>query len=130
MKTVRPNRRQMLELCISRGMLLGATALSHSQLLVAWQKAEAAANKPTPAEVLGPFFRKGAPDNRILRAPGDAGFPFEGVGQSHGYREGSLSRGRKSTSGMLTTTAYTTREATATEPSSLPTAKACMPSIR
>lgn len=81
MNTVKPNRRQMLELCISRGMLLGATALSHNQLLAAWQQAEATANKPTPAEVLGPFFRKGAPDNRVLRAPGDAGFPLKVSGK-------------------------------------------------
>jgi protocatechuate 3,4-dioxygenase beta subunit len=81
MKIVKPNRRQMLELCISRGMLLGATALSQSQLLEAWQQAEATANKPTPAEVLGPFFRKGAPDHRVLRAPGDAGFPLKVSGK-------------------------------------------------
>src|SRR5215203_3204596 len=42
MKTV--SRRQMLELCISRGLLVGATASSHSQLLAAWQQAEATAN--------------------------------------------------------------------------------------
>jgi len=76
-----PNRRQMLELCISRGMLLGAPALSHSQILAAWQQAEAGANKPTPAEVLGPFFRKGAPDTRVLRKAGDAGFPLKVSGK-------------------------------------------------
>jgi len=72
----------MLELCISRGLLVGATASSHSQLLAAWQQAEATANnKPTPAEVLGPFFRKGAPDTRVLRASGDAGFPLKVLGK-------------------------------------------------
>ena len=76
-----PNRRQMLELCISRSMLLGAPALSHSQILAAWQQAEAGANKPTPAEVLGPFFRKGAPDTRVLRKAGDAGFPLKVLGK-------------------------------------------------
>jgi protocatechuate 3,4-dioxygenase beta subunit len=81
MTTLKRTRRQMLELCISRGMLLSATALSHSQLLAAWQQAEATANKPTPAEVLGPFFRKGAPDNRVLRGSGDAGFPLKVSGK-------------------------------------------------
>lgn len=76
-----PSRRQMLELCISRGMLLGAPALSPSRLLAAWQQAEATANKPTPAEVLGPFFRKGAPDTRVLRNSGDAGFPLKVSGK-------------------------------------------------
>lgn len=67
----------MLELCISRGMLVGAAAVSETRLLALWQQGEAQAMKPTSAEVLGPFFRKGAPDNRVLRAPGDAGFPLK-----------------------------------------------------
>src|SRR5688572_12468292 len=94
MQTVRPNRRQMLELCINRGMLLGTAALSHSELLAAWQQAEAAAHKPTPAEVLGPFFRKVAPDNRALRAPGDAGFPLKVSGKVMDIR-GRLIEGAK-----------------------------------
>jgi protocatechuate 3,4-dioxygenase beta subunit len=81
MNTAKPNRRQMLELCISRGALLATAALSQSQLLSAWENAESQAHKPTPAEVLGPFFRKGAPDNHVLRAAGDAGFPLKVIGK-------------------------------------------------
>ncbi len=79
----KPNRRQMLELCISRGFLAGGASLALSQqhLLSAWQTAEAQANKPTSAEVLGPFFRKGAPNQRVLRAPGDPGFPLKVTGR-------------------------------------------------
>ncbi len=82
-KTSKPNRRQMLELCISRGFLAGSAAavMSQRQLLSFWQTAEAQAHKPTSAEVLGPFFRKGAPDQRILRAPGDPGFPLKVSGR-------------------------------------------------
>ena len=56
----KPNRRQMLERCISRGLLAAGTvtALSQTQLLAFWQHAEEEAHKPTSAEVLGPFFRK------------------------------------------------------------------------
>ena len=81
--TAKPNRRQMLELCISRGFLVGSAALAISQqhLLSFWQTAEAHSNKPTSTEVLGPFFRKGAPDQRILRAPGDPGFPLKVTGR-------------------------------------------------
>lgn len=71
----------MLERCISRGLLVGAAALSETQLLALWQQSEAQALQPTPAEVLGPFFRKGAPDNRVLRAPGDPGFPLQVSGK-------------------------------------------------
>ncbi len=81
--TAKPNRRQMLELCISRGLLIGgaATALSQKELLSYWEAAEEASHKPTSAEVLGPFFRKGAPDQRVLRAPSDPGFPLKVSGR-------------------------------------------------
>ncbi|MBY0372784.1 MAG: hypothetical protein K2Q23_02250, partial [Bryobacteraceae bacterium] len=69
-------RREMLEQCITRGLLVAGASLSQVQLLTAWQKAEEQAQKPTAAEVLGPFYRKGAPDTRVLKAPGDAGFPL------------------------------------------------------
>jgi protocatechuate 3,4-dioxygenase beta subunit len=78
----KPNRRQMLELCISRGFLLsGAAAMSQRQLLGFWQQTEQKAQQSTSPEVLGPFFRKGAPDNRVLRAPGDPGFPLKVTGR-------------------------------------------------
>ena len=52
-------RRQMLELCISRGCLTARAVMSQTQLLAFWQQAEAQMHKPTSVEVLGPFFRKG-----------------------------------------------------------------------
>lgn len=76
------SRRQMLENCIVRGSLLaGATALSQSQLLAFWQQGEATAHKPTSTEVLGPFFRKGAPNNTNLRVAGEPGFPLRVSGK-------------------------------------------------
>ena len=79
----KPNRRQMLELCISRGVLAGGAAalMPQGRLLAFWEQTEAESHKPTSAEVLGPFFRKGAPDQRILRAPGDPGFPLKVTGR-------------------------------------------------
>jgi len=79
----KPNRRQMLELCISRGFLIGGTAavLPQTRLLAFWEQTEAQSHKPTSPEVLGPFFRKGAPDQRVLRAPGDPGFPLKVTGR-------------------------------------------------
>jgi catechol 1,2-dioxygenase len=84
----------MLESCISRGLLIGGAAASQGQLLAAWLQTEAQSHKPTPIEVLGPFFRKGAPDNRMLRAPGDAGFPLKVSGRVMDTR-GRLIEGAK-----------------------------------
>ncbi len=77
------NRRTMLELCISRGLLTAgaAIALSPANLLAFWEQTEEQANRPTSAEVLGPFFRKNAPDQRVLRAAGDLGFPLKVTGR-------------------------------------------------
>ncbi|MBM3784549.1 MAG: hypothetical protein FJW30_09340 [Acidobacteria bacterium] len=81
MANTKPDRREMLEMCISRGLLVGGAAMTQTQLLAFWQKTEAGMHQPTKAEVLGPFFRKGAPDNKVLRAPGDAGFPLKVTGR-------------------------------------------------
>ena len=70
-------RRQILEDCIVRGSLLaGAATMSQTQLLALWQQGEAQAGKPTSTEVLGPFFRKGAPNNTNMRVSGEPGFPL------------------------------------------------------
>ncbi len=82
MNHAKPDRRQMLELCISRSLLVaGAASMSQTQLLAFWQGAEAASHAPTKTEVLGPFFRKGAPDNKMLRASGDPGIPLKVTGR-------------------------------------------------
>jgi protocatechuate 3,4-dioxygenase beta subunit len=73
----RYTRRQALENCIAKGLLIGGAAMSQSQLFAAYQAGEAAAQKPTPKEVLGPFYKKGAPNNTTMRAPGAPGFPLE-----------------------------------------------------
>ena len=75
-------RRQIIEDCIVRGTLLaGAANISQTQLLAFWQQGEAQANKPTSTEVLGPFFRKGAPNNKTMRVAGDPGFPLRVSGK-------------------------------------------------
>jgi protocatechuate 3,4-dioxygenase beta subunit len=69
-------RREFLEMCIVRGGLLSGASMSANQLLAYWQQAEAAARKPTPPEVLGPFFKKGAPNNKDMRVAGEPGMPL------------------------------------------------------
>lgn len=92
----KPNRRQVLELCISRGLLMGGTVamMPQTRLLASWQETESQSHKPTSSEVLGPFFRKGAPDQRVLRAPGDPGFPLKVTGRVVNTR-GQLVEGAK-----------------------------------
>ena len=81
MKIHRVSRREMIESCIVKGTLVaGAVTLSQRNLLAAWQEAEVAATTSTPEEALGPFYKKGAPNIRVLRQPQDPGFPLRVTG--------------------------------------------------
>ena len=82
----RATRREMLEKCIVRGGLVAGIAMSESRLLAFWQEGERNARKPTPSEVLGPFFKKGAPNEKVLRKPGDPGFPLRVSGKVYNTR--------------------------------------------
>jgi protocatechuate 3,4-dioxygenase beta subunit len=75
-KGVRLNRREVFERCIVKGLLVAGVPISASNLLALWEKGEQQAGKPTPEEVLGPFFKKHAPNQSKLRAPGDLGVPL------------------------------------------------------
>jgi len=75
------NRREILENCIVRGLLVAGLPMSGTKLFAFWQNAEENAQKPTPAEVLGPFYKKGAPNVKQLRKPGDPGFPLTVTGR-------------------------------------------------
>lgn len=81
MKSNPLHRREMIERCITRGLLLGGAAMSQTQLFALWQQAEASALQPTPTEVLGPFFKKDAPNEKNLRKPGAPGFPLRVSGK-------------------------------------------------
>ena len=69
-------RRAFLEKCIVRGLLVGAASVSHTQLFTVWAQAAADARKPTPPEVLGPFYKKGAPNKANLRVAREPGMPL------------------------------------------------------
>jgi len=79
-------RREMLEQCIVRGWLVAGVPMAATQLLAFWQEGEKKALKPTPSEVLGPFFKKDAPNNSTMRKPGDAGFPLRVSGKVYNTR--------------------------------------------
>jgi protocatechuate 3,4-dioxygenase beta subunit len=79
-------RREMLEQCIVRGWLVAGVPMAATQLLAFWQEGEKKALKPTPSEVLGPFFKKDAPNNSTMRKPGDPGFPLRVAGKVYNTR--------------------------------------------
>ena len=81
MKRHIPTRRQILESCIGRGLLIASVPMTSSSLLAMWQQGEKMAAKPTSTDVLGPFFKKGAPNESKLHAPGDPGFPLRVAGK-------------------------------------------------
>jgi len=74
-------RREVIESCISRRLLVASVPMASSSLFSLWAQTDARAGKPTPTEVLGPFFKKGAPNVSTLRAPGDPGFPLRVTGK-------------------------------------------------
>jgi len=82
----RATRREMLENSIVRGGLVAAVPMSAGKLLAFWEEGERNAHKPTPSEVLGPFFKKGAPNTSVLRQPGDPGFPLRVAGKVYNTR--------------------------------------------
>jgi protocatechuate 3,4-dioxygenase beta subunit len=69
------SRRQLLQRCAATGVLLGAPVFGRDfvDVLVA---AEQAARQPTPANALGPFYRRGAPHEAVLRHETDPGLPL------------------------------------------------------
>jgi len=81
MKRAGLTRRDLVEKCIAAGLLAGGASLSSAQVFAAWRKGEARAMTPTPTDVLGPFFKKGAPNVAALRKRGDVGFPLRVTGQ-------------------------------------------------
>jgi protocatechuate 3,4-dioxygenase beta subunit len=74
-------RREVIESCISRGLLIAAAPMASSSLFTLWAETAAQAHKPTPTDVLGPFYKKSAPNTSTLRAPGDPGIPLRVSGR-------------------------------------------------
>src|SRR5574338_661496 len=80
-------RRDLIGNCIAKGALVAGVPMASSNLFALWAEGEKSAAKPTPAEVLGPFFRKGAPNTSRLYKPGDPGFPLRVAGKLMNTRD-------------------------------------------
>lgn len=94
MKPFRLSRRDMLEKCSAAGLLTVAAPLSGVRAAAFWAEGERLAHKPTPATVLGPFFKKSAPQSDALRRAGDPGIPLIVSGKIIGVRGEALPEAR------------------------------------
>jgi protocatechuate 3,4-dioxygenase beta subunit len=74
-------RRELLSKCMALGILTSTANLLPSALAAAWQEKEKSRLAPTPAAELGPFYKRLAPSNSAMRAPGDPGMPLVVTGQ-------------------------------------------------
>lgn len=89
MKNVRMSRRELAAECIGKGLLVAGTPMTASTLLAYWEEGHKVALKPTAHEVLGPFYKKGAPEHLDMRIAGEKGFPLRIQGKvvnAHGEK--------------------------------------------
>ena len=83
-------RRDLLEKCLALGGVSVASAMAPSLALGAWADQEKAARALTPKNELGPFYKKEAPANALLRAAGDPGLPLSVSGRVWSARGSAL----------------------------------------
>jgi protocatechuate 3,4-dioxygenase beta subunit len=79
MSRVSLTRRDLLERCAVLGALVAVPALNIHTISAFWEQADA--RKPTPPNALGPFYKKRAPETRMLRTRADAGMPLALTGR-------------------------------------------------
>ena len=72
-------RRDLFERCAVLGALIAVPALDIPAISAFWEQADAL--KPTPPNALGPFYKKRAPEARVLRMKTDAGMPLAVAGR-------------------------------------------------
>ena len=73
------SRREILQKCLALGSVTLMAAHGSAAMLLAFEEKEL--RKPTPANELGPFYKKRAPETAMLRASGDPGMPLSVSGQ-------------------------------------------------
>jgi protocatechuate 3,4-dioxygenase beta subunit len=87
MPPARLGRRELLEKAIALGVVGIAAGLTPDAVAEAW---EARLRPRTPENVVGPFYKKGAPDVRGLRVPGEPGMPLAVTGSVFDTRGDAL----------------------------------------
>jgi hydroxyquinol 1,2-dioxygenase len=74
------NRRELLERCFAFGALTIASSIPLSAIASAWDDAEGGVRQPTPWCELGPFYKRQAPHNSMLRGARDPGMVLSVAG--------------------------------------------------
>jgi protocatechuate 3,4-dioxygenase beta subunit len=89
MGPTRLSRRELIEKGIALGVASVAAGLTPEAAAAAWEAATAP--RPRTAEnVLGPFYKKKAPETSMLRIPGDPGLPLAVSGRVFSTRGEAL----------------------------------------
>jgi protocatechuate 3,4-dioxygenase beta subunit len=70
------SRRDVLRQCLAAGVLVAPTGWGEAEALYAWFDAGQARREPTPHVEMGPFYKRRAPSNTMLRTSGDKGTPL------------------------------------------------------
>ena len=73
-------RRDVLHQCLALGGVSVAAGFSSTGVIEAWAE-QGTPRKATPVNEIGPFYKKRAPDSRVLRLPGDPGLPLSVSGK-------------------------------------------------
>lgn len=70
------SRRDVLRQCLAAGVLVAPAGWGEAEALYAWFDAAQAKREPTPHVEMGPFYKRRAPSNTMLRAATDKGTPL------------------------------------------------------
>ncbi len=106
-------RRQLLFRAVETGALVLAAPVSFGAISQAFAEST---RKPTPADDLGPFYRRLAPHQAVLRRPGDPGLPLKLTGTVYSTRgpalpKASIELWQANAAGLYDTTGYRYRAA-------------------
>src|SRR5690242_17939575 len=83
-------RRDVFLKCAAMGSLTVAAPVGLAAALDEWEQQKDAARKPTAWDELGPFYKRKAPGDPHLRAPGEPGLPVSVSGRVFDIRGGAL----------------------------------------
>jgi protocatechuate 3,4-dioxygenase beta subunit len=74
------SRREILQESLAGGVLIATAGWAEVDILHAWMEAQTR-RPPTPQAEMGPFYKKRAPSNTMLRSAADAGLPLAVAGR-------------------------------------------------
>jgi protocatechuate 3,4-dioxygenase beta subunit len=87
---MRLTRRDLLEKAFALGGITVASSFAPREILDAWADQQQAARKPTPSNMLGPFYKKRSPDTTNLRVARDPGLPLAVSGVVYSEKGGVI----------------------------------------